>query len=315
MSTTNAKANPPLLLSVRLMVYNNLPYIREALDGIFIQQTNFKFEVVIGDDFSTDGTLEILQEYHQKYSDIIKILDRPAGGNYQTNRKKLGRIHNFVDIVNHCKGKYIAILDGDDYWTDPLKLQKQVDFLEKNPNFSICYHPVTELFEDGTTKITNADEPEEYHATYLLEKGWHIRSVSVVFRKSDLPVWPKWVYQIESMDYATQFLLTKNGQKIKCLKGNMGIYRIHSNNVSSKMNNNYIKVLNRNRQLLKHFQKETINDDLSEILLKRLKNINTNLFYQLRDQNNKSFSDIINIVNLAYVLGKLNPFKYLSKNP
>jgi glycosyltransferase involved in cell wall biosynthesis len=81
-----------VLLSIRLMVYNNLPYIREALEGILMQQTNFAYEVVIGDDFSTDGTKKIIEEYQQKYPKIIRILDRPEGGEYQSNRKKLGRI-------------------------------------------------------------------------------------------------------------------------------------------------------------------------------------------------------------------------------
>lgn len=293
------------LLSVRLMVYNNKPYIKEALDGVLMQQTNFPFEVVIGDDFSTDGTLEILHEYKAKYPEIIRILDRPIGGEYQLKRKELGRLHNFIDIVNNCHGKYIAILDGDDYWTDPLKLQTQVDFLENNSNFSICYHQTSELFESGETKITNQEEPDEYDASYLLSKGWHIRSVSVVFKKSELPVWPSWIYEIESLDYATQCLLTKKGQKIRCLKKDMAIYRIHAQNVSSKLNDNYLKILLRNKKLLENIQKEISLESFKEILSNRILKNNTELFYQMRAIKKKSWEDYKEIFKLFIKL-KIN---------
>lgn len=286
------------LLSVRLMVYNNKPFIREALDGVLMQKTNFAFEVVIGDDFSTDGTLEILHEYKEKHPEIIRILDRPAGGAYQLKRKKLGRLHNFIDIVNNCQGKYIAILDGDDYWTDPLKLQKQVEFLEANNDFSICYHQTSELFENGDTKITNEEEPDEYDGLYLLKKGWHIRSVSVVFRKSDLPVWPKWIYEIESLDYVTQCLLSKNGQKIKCIKNDMGIYRIHGGNVSSKINNDYIKILRRSIKMLNFIKKEQTYESYKNVINKRIAISNSNLFQQLRYKKGKSIHDYMSMIKL-----------------
>lgn len=295
-------------LSVRLMVYNNEAFIKEAIDGILFQKVDFNYEIVVGDDFSTDNTLNIIKEYAKIHPDKFRILDRPINGKYFNDRKRLGRIHNFVDIVNHCKGKYIAILDGDDYWTDPNKLQKQVDFLEANTNFSICYHQVSELFENGEKKITNESEPEEYDANYLLSKGWHLRSVSVVFRKKELPSFPKWVYEIEAMDYTTQCLLTLNGQKIKCVKLDMAIYRIHSNNVSSKLNRNYIRVLRRNRFHLILLKSIMNNYDYQAIINSRINEIDTKLFYQLRAKDKKTPRDYLQIVSLAISLGKLNPF-------
>ncbi len=116
------------------MTYNQAPFIAEAIESCLMQKTDFGFEIIIGDDFSTDGTKEICEEYAIKYPEKIKLLARRIGDEYWQKRQKLGRLYNFVDIIENCNGKYIALLDGDDYWIDPLKLQKQVDFLEENNN-------------------------------------------------------------------------------------------------------------------------------------------------------------------------------------
>ncbi len=127
-----------MLVSVRLMTYNHAEYIEEALKGILLQEADFPIQVVIGDDFSIDGTLEIIKAFLKKnYKEnfTFKILERPENGDYWQRRQKNGRLENFTDLLTNCDGKYIALLDGDDYWTDPYKLQKQVDFMEANPSF------------------------------------------------------------------------------------------------------------------------------------------------------------------------------------
>ena len=122
------------LVSVCTLAYNHEPYIRECLDGILMQKTNFAFELLIHDDASTDGTADIIREYEAKYPDIIKPI-------YQTeNQYSKGVKINATIQFPRAKGKYIALCEGDDYWTDPLKLQKQVDFMEANPNCSLCCH-------------------------------------------------------------------------------------------------------------------------------------------------------------------------------
>jgi len=131
--------NQPIV-SVRLMTYNHAEFIKEAMDGIMKQRTNFPVEVVVGDDFSTDDTLKIIHSYNDTDNIKIKILNRKIGDNYWQKRQKLGRLYNFTNILDNCKGKYIALLDGDDYWTDPNKLQKQVDFLEENHDYSLVFH-------------------------------------------------------------------------------------------------------------------------------------------------------------------------------
>lgn len=134
-------------VSIRLMCYNQEKLIAKAMDGIMMQKTNFKVEVVIGDDFSSDNTLNIIKQYQNTDHIKINILNRTKGDEYWEMRQKHGRLYNYYNILHNCNGKYIAMLDGDDYWTDTRKLQKQVDFFEENPNCTINSHEV------NTTKI------------------------------------------------------------------------------------------------------------------------------------------------------------------
>lgn len=114
-------------LSVVFITYNHEPYLRQSLDGIFMQETDFEFEVVVGEDCSTDNTREILKEYNERYPGKMKLLFR---------EKNLGRpTLNVYETAMEAKGEYLAFLEGDDYWTDPRKLQKQVDYLETHPDY------------------------------------------------------------------------------------------------------------------------------------------------------------------------------------
>ncbi len=126
------------IVSVRIMAYQNAPYIRQCIDSVLMQQTDFPFEICIGEDGSTDGTREICLEYQQKYPDIVRVFlwDRslPEHKALPTAR------YNFINTIKKCRGKYIALLDGDDYWTEKYKLQKQVDILENNLDISVCHH-------------------------------------------------------------------------------------------------------------------------------------------------------------------------------
>jgi glycosyltransferase involved in cell wall biosynthesis len=115
-------------LSVFVVTYNQEKYIQECLDSILMQKTSFSFEVIVGDDNSTDSTRKICEKYANNYSNV----------NLLPQEKNLGLIKNWVRVLSHCKGEYIALCEGDDYWIDPYKLQKQVDFLEKNNQFNMC---------------------------------------------------------------------------------------------------------------------------------------------------------------------------------
>lgn len=169
------------LVSVCTLAYNHAPYIRECLDGILMQKTDFAFELLIHDDASTDGTADIIREYEAKYPDIIKPI-------YQTENQYSKGVKISATIqFPKAKGKYIALCEGDDYWTDPLKLQKQVDFMEANEEYSLCFHACDIKFEDGITprKLYREWEERDY-SCYEILKEWTIPTASSLFRKDIL---------------------------------------------------------------------------------------------------------------------------------
>lgn len=127
-------------LSVCLITYNHEKYIRQAIESVLMQQVNFSWELIIADDFSTDGTRDILAEYKEKHPDRIKLI---------LQSKNVGPAQNWLDLITTPKTQYIAYFEGDDYWTDPLKLQKQVDFLESDKEYIACYHDVKVVDSNG----------------------------------------------------------------------------------------------------------------------------------------------------------------------
>lgn len=136
--------NDEIMVSVSCLVYNHAKYLRKCLDGFVMQKTNFKFEVLIHDDASTDGSQEIIREYERKYPDIIKPI-------YQTENQysKPGVSILWRYQYTRIKGKYVAFCEGDDYWTDPNKLQIQFEIMERNPECSLCVHSVNCVSEEG----------------------------------------------------------------------------------------------------------------------------------------------------------------------
>lgn len=128
------------VLSVCLITYNHSKYIRQSIDAVLMQTANFPWELIIADDNSTDGTRNILLEYKEKHPDRIKLI---------LQEKNVGASKNWYDMITSPQSKYIALCEGDDYWTDPLKLQKQVDFLEANADFVACFHPIKVVDSNG----------------------------------------------------------------------------------------------------------------------------------------------------------------------
>lgn len=175
----------PLMVTIRCTVFNHERYLRECLDGFVMQKTNFRFEAIVHDDASTDGSAAIIKEFAEKYPDIIKpILE--TENQYSKQDGSLGRI-----MDESCHGKYIAFCEGDDYWTDPLKLQKQIDFLESHPDYSLCFHNAVIHWEDGRTEdsVFSNVEDREYTAVEIFEK-WTIPTASVVIRyNNDYKEW------------------------------------------------------------------------------------------------------------------------------
>lgn len=156
-------------VSVLCTAYNHEKYIKQCLDGFISQKADFVFEVLINDDASTDGTAKIIKEYEDKYPDIIKPI-------YQTENQHSKRIKITSDILfPRAKGKYIALCEGDDYWTDPYKLQKQVDALEKNPDCFMCTHITQRVSESGVN--TKKEYPSDKFDTGVLTSEQFLEKV------------------------------------------------------------------------------------------------------------------------------------------
>jgi len=170
------------MVSVHCVTYNHELYIRDALEGFLMQKTTFPIQICILDDASTDDNVKIIKEYANKYLNLFKcfFLEENTWG--KSNRMEMAK--PFLDACN--EGKYIAMCDGDDYWTDSLKLQKQVDFLEENPEFSFCFHQVNGVNENG--KLINITETSGEISRYSQEKIFEIKvpMPSIVIRNNIL---------------------------------------------------------------------------------------------------------------------------------
>ena len=212
-----------------MITYNHEKFIREAIDGVLSQQTNFGFELIIANDCSPDKTDEIVNEY-------INIHPKGNCIKYFSHKKNLGMIPNFIFAMEKCKGRYIALCEGDDYWTVPLKLQKQVDFLEANDDCNICFHSVYELNNDGKKEksLLNTSLKEETYTIEDLAKGNLIHTPSVVFRNLFGGKLPSWFFESPAGDYPLYMLCAKNGS-IKYLPEPMAVYRKHDGGIWSNM--------------------------------------------------------------------------------
>lgn len=220
------KKNP--LVSVRLMVYNNEDFIRDTIEGILMQKTTFPVEVVVGDDFSTDNTLTIIKSYKNTEKISIRILDRPVGGEYwqKRNHKNASVRTNFMDILENCKGDYIALLDGDDYWTDPFKLQKQVDFLEGNNDYFFVSSN-SKLFKNNKI-IQTAIEGDVNIYDFIIGNKLGRQTAAFLFRSNNLNEFLDYLkrYAWPFGDLALIFWCLKNG-KGRVFKDTMAYYRVH----------------------------------------------------------------------------------------
>ncbi|WP_051289607.1 glycosyltransferase [Dolichospermum circinale] len=221
------------LVSVCCITYNQEKFIREAVDSFLMQQTNFPIEVIIHDDASTDNTTKIVREYQEKYPHIIKLILQTE------NQYSLRRFGFLSDLFNSAKGKYIALCEGDDYWTDPLKLQKQVDFLEANPDFAICFHNTEIINEDyiERNRLNNDNlTPEISTLDNLLEGSNYIATCSVVIKTDLIQNLPNWFNSVFFGDYALWIIASRYG-KIKYINEIMSVYRIHQGGVHGYLSN------------------------------------------------------------------------------
>ena len=224
------------LISICCLTYNHAPFIRKCLDGFLMQQTDFPIEILIHDDCSTDGTIEIIQEYTAKSPELIFPLYEEEN---QYSRGGAGK----MDLYNYrrARGKYIAYCEGDDYWTDPLKLQKQVDFMETNPEYSVCWHRSKQFFvetgeyiEDKCTAVLKGKDGVDIDLnTYFSQ--WYTQPLTMVFRREVLDESWRKQYKLYRDEHELYHLLKKGKGYLFAFEG--GVYVKHDGGIYTSLTN------------------------------------------------------------------------------
>jgi glycosyltransferase involved in cell wall biosynthesis len=220
-------------VSVAVITFNHASFITQALEGVVNQKTNFDWEIVIGDDYSTDGTREILTSYAARHPERIRLLLHPR--QLGPDRPGLQGKNNLLATYRACRGEYVALLEGDDYWTDEHKLEKQVSFLEAHPNCSLCSHAVAVEYSGGRGQhwgpMIGESSETIFSAEDFLRQKTEISTPSMLFRRRSLGEIPAWFAEEVNGDYALQALLAGRGD-VGVLPEFMAVHRKHNSGLS-----------------------------------------------------------------------------------
>jgi len=215
------------MVSVCMLAYNHEDYIAEAIEGVMMQQTNFEFELIISNDASSDRTHEVVSEFVANHTKDKTV-------KYFNQQRNLGMQCNFIFALNECKGKYIALCEGDDYWTDPLKLQKQVDYISSHENCNLVFTGVQLLEEVGNRLKGNWANVTRniYEFKDLIERNV-ITTCTVLFRNPNKnEEIENWLKLFEIGDYPLYLFLLRSGYAYY-LKDITAVYRQHSGGIFS----------------------------------------------------------------------------------
>jgi len=205
-------------LSVCIIVYNCEDFVSQTLDSVLTQKTDFDFEVVVGEDRSTDSSREIVADYQKRYPGLMRPIFR---------EKNLGMVRNFAETVRACQGRYIAMVDGDDFWNSPLKLQRQADFLDAHPECSGSYHNVNVLNQaTGRTRPYYASPRKRFLYLKDLLKGNSVCAGSMVFRAGLFGDFPEWYYTLPMQDWPLYVLNAQFGPA-GYIDEILSTYRVH----------------------------------------------------------------------------------------
>lgn len=207
-------------VTVSITTYNHERFIAQALDSVLMQRVDFPYEIIVGDDCSTDGTSAIVDNMQRAHPELIRVI-RPAG-NLGDNGKPM-----FVETLKAARGKYICTLDGDDYWTSSDKLAMQVALMEQDPTCTMTYHNVLKVFDDGSEPIpyNSPHHPPVLTTDKLLEGNW-VPGCSPVIRADLVSQLPPWFYAAPWGDWPLYLLATETGT-VRYIDEMLGVYRIH----------------------------------------------------------------------------------------
>jgi len=226
-----------MTVSVFMITYNQEKYIDQAVQSVLSQKTSFDFEIVIGEDLSTDRTREIVLGYEARYPGKIRVI---------RSEKNVGAQSNAIRTYQACKQKYVALLEGDDYWTDPYKLQVQVDFLEAHPEYVGCFHNAEERYEEDPTKSSflYCNYPSARPISFSdLRLGNVMPTCSIMYRNNLFSGFPEWFYKLKMADWPMHLLNTRYGDFWYIPKV-MAVHRLHSKGIwmlqDQEKNNKYV---------------------------------------------------------------------------
>ncbi len=233
----NNKSN--ILVSIVCITYNHEPYLRQALEGFLIQETSFPVEIILAEDCSTDGTRAICEAYAAKYPDKI---------HYIWSETNVGAVENERRAIAAARGKFIALCEGDDYWTDPLKLQKQVDFMESHLEYSVTFHRYKIYYED--TNIWTSDNADELFkdtekdgidiSVELSLDKWVTQYLTAVFRRDCYDF--SWTdkYELYCDSHMFYHLMTQGKAYLFAFNG--GVYRKTGNGIYTNLDKYHMQL-------------------------------------------------------------------------
>ena len=232
-----AGSRPRPKVSVRMITYNHEPFIARAIESVLMQKTDFDVELVIGEDCSTDGTARIVAGYERRFPDRIRLVQ---------SERTVGRLRNYLRTLAACGGEYVALIDGDDYWTSDDKLQRQVEVLDDHPDCSLCIHNVLMIYEDG--RVPRLRYRESLGEVLTLEdvlREPFISTVSVVFRHGLVREFPPLFYPLPFCDWPLYVLIARHGS-IRYIDEVMAVYRLHEGGVWSRGGRETVRILREN---------------------------------------------------------------------
>lgn len=213
-----------IVASIVCITYNHEDYICETLDSLLSQQTTFSFEIIIGEDCSTDSTLKIITEYQTKYKNIITIVK---------SEDNVGMMNNFIRTIKSSKGEYLALCEGDDYWTNNQKLQKQVDFMNSHKEYTMCFHN-SEIFNNDTQKtieyFPDINNERDFSIIDFIDVNY-ASTPSVLYRKHNIK-FPENFNTFKLGDWPLHMIFADKG-KVKYFPDIMAKYRVHTQGVWS----------------------------------------------------------------------------------
>lgn len=244
------------LLSILCITYNHEKYIRKSIDSFLNQEASFNFEIVIGEDCSTDNTLEILLEFQKKHPTTINII---------SSKNNVGTVENFRRTLAACRGKYIALCEGDDYWNDPKKIQTQVSFLESNPEYVLTYHDNHSINENGVITNDPSKKGINFDTTKsMLQKAPPISTLTACFR-NEIKQIPIEFNAAPILDICLWSLLGQygSGKYLKSIKPAM--YRLHEGGIfSTKKTTEKLRMTAQSYAILSSYYENHSNEKMSQ---------------------------------------------------